>query len=333
MRIISGKYKGRTLKAPTQKSIRPTTDRAKEALFNIIRQKINSECIIIDAFCGSGAVGIEALSRGVRKVIFIDNNKDSIRLLKNNLQGIDGDYEILCQDYLSAFKQLSADGVKADIIFCDPPYQHDLSQVILDALNKNKIIKYSGIVVIEKNKIFSPTLTSSFYHYDERVYASTRFDFYSMQKRCAITGTFDPFTKGHLALVQKAKEIFDKVYIVLLINEKKTIRYSLEKRKEIIRTTTKDIQESIVIDSYDGLAIDYCNNNNIQYIMRGIRNANDMAYEYEMAEYNHKNGGVETLILLSKYKDISSSTLKEKLDKGQDINKYINASLIELLKD
>lgn len=334
MRIISGRYRGKKLIPPSaEKNIRPTTDRAKESLFNILFDKINSECVFVDIFCGSGAVGIEALSRGARKVYFVDNNSKAIALLKQNLEGLQGDYEILNMDYKKAAEHLKNIGQQVDIVFCDPPYKENLGKNILNTLYGAKIIKFDGRVIIERNKEFSTEEHNCFYHYDNRIYASSCFDFYKREKRCAITGTFDPFTNGHLDLVKKAKELFDRVYIVLLINENKKIRYPLEKRKEVIRIVVENIKENIVIDSFDGLTIDYCNKNDIQYILRGIRNPKDMLYEYEMADYNYKNGNVTTIIMPSKNSQISSTAVKETLDNLEDVSKLVDKDIINILKE
>lgn len=333
MRIISGRYRGRKLTPPADESIRPTTDRAKEALFNILFDKVNSECVFLDMFSGSGAIGIEALSRGAKKVFFVDNDDKAIALLKKNIQGVQGGYQILNTDYTKAIEQLKKQNIKINIAFCDPPYDKNLGKKILDALAKAKIIDYSGIVVIERNKEFERADSKCFFHYDERVYALSCFDFYKREKRCAITGTFDPFTNGHLDLVKKGKQIFDRIYITILINENKQARYHIEKRKEIIKIAIEGINENIIIDSYDGLAIDYCNMNDIQYILRGVRNPKDMLYEYEMAEYNYNSGNVTTLIMPAKNSDISSSAVRDNLDKEIDISKLVNENIIKILKE
>lgn len=334
MRIISGQYRGKKLNTPPESSgVRPTTDRAKEALFNILFDKINVDCVFLDLFSGSGAIGIEALSRGVKKVYFVDNNNKSMELLKKNLEGIRGNYELFNMDYKKALNLIANSGQLIDVAFCDPPYNENLGQSILDTIGQAKVINYSGTIVIERNKEFDTAPTNYYNHYDKRVYALSCFDFYKREKKCAVTGTFDPFTKGHIDLVKKAKEMFDKVYVVILINDKKTIRYSLEKRMDIIRIAIETIKDNVIIDSYDGLTIDYCNKNDIQYILRGVRNSDDMLYEQQMAEYNYKNGGVTTLIMPAKDSQISSTLLKENLDKNKDITAFVDKNIIKILKE
>lgn len=107
----------------------------------------------------------------------------------------------------------------------------------------------------------------------------------------------------------------------------------MEKRKEIIKVALKNNFDKAVIDSYDGLTIDYCNNNDIQYILRGVRNFHDMSYEQEMAEYNYKNGGVTTLIMPARNSEISSTAVKENIDKHSDISAFVDEDIIKILKE
>lgn len=334
MRIISGKYRGKKLCAPNLDSdIRPTSDRAKESLFNILFNTIDSSSIFIDLFAGSGGIGIEALSRGVKKVYFIDKSKESIALIKKNIAGIDGDYEILEMDYKKALKYIKSKGQDANLIYCDPPYNKNMGEELLENIKQSNVMEYGGIVVIERNATFETVESKYFQHYDKRKYATSVMDFYKREKRVAITGTFDPFTNGHMDLVIKARELFDRIYIVLLINKDKQVRYSVEKRKEMIDIALKGEKKNIIIESYDGYAIDYCNKNDIQYILRGVRSPKELAYEQEMAEYNFRNGEVTTIIMPAKHNEISSTLVKKSLDTETDLKTLVDEGIIELLKE
>ncbi|MFW5780063.1 MAG: 16S rRNA (guanine(966)-N(2))-methyltransferase RsmD [Bacillota bacterium] len=333
MRIISGKNRGRKLSAPIlSEDIKPTTDRAKEAIFNMLFEKVK-DCVFIDMFAGSGQMGIEAMSRGAKKVIFIDNNPQSISCIKENVKGINGDFEIMNMNFDKALKTMNKHGKKADIAYCDPPYDLKMADKILNSLHQNSIMNFGGIVLIEGEKTYPITLSKVFYHYEARSYAKSRIDFYKREKRVAITGTFDPFTNGHMDLVMKAKETFDRIYIVILINENKEIRYPLDKRKRIIETAIGDDKEKVVIDSYDGLAIDYCRENDIQYILRGVRNKKDFDYEKQMADYNYQNGGVTTILMPAKSSNISSTKVRKDIDQDKDISYMVNHNVIEILKE
>ena len=150
MRIITGKYRGLRLISPEGDSIRPTSDRIKETLFNIL-QKYNIEGDVLDLFAGSGSLGIEALSRGAERVVFADSNSDSCRLIRTNLDKlkITNEAVLLQVDYLYAVKKLATEGQSFDIILADPPYNSMYEQKLLDAIAEYDILKEDGILVIE----------------------------------------------------------------------------------------------------------------------------------------------------------------------------------------
>ncbi len=160
MRVIAGKYKGKTLFSPEGNTTRPTTDKIKETVFNILFSKTEmTGAVILDLFAGSGALGIEALSRGAKRAIFIEKDRYAYRLVRENLRhvGINGEAEVYCTDFTVALKKLS--GKKFDIIFCDPPYAAGYEQQILQLIQKYDILSEDGIIFIEhssENKLQNP---------------------------------------------------------------------------------------------------------------------------------------------------------------------------------
>lgn len=330
MRIVSGKYRGKKLFSPDEGSvIRPTTDRVKEAVFNILFDGINENTVFADVFCGSGALGIEALSRGVKKVYFIDNGAESAKLLKKNLTGIQGNYEIIQKDYKSALASLPE---PADVIYCDPPYMDGIGAEILLAIYGADCLAEGGTVIIERAKTLSSPVHAAYSMYDSRKYALTAVDFFRRIRTAAVTGTFDPFTNGHLYLVDKALEKFDCVHIVILKNPDKISYFDTEKKKEIIAKSVGD-RNGIIIASYDGFTADYCKINGIKYIIRGVRNAADMAYELAMADYNKKHGNADTLIFPAERPEISSGAVKAFAREDKDIGGLVSPQAEELIKE
>ncbi len=157
MRVISGKYRGRVLNSPKNEDIRPTTNMVKEAVFSMLQDYMYG-ARFVDLFAGSGAIGIEALSRGADVCVFADKNKDSIDIVKSNLEKISVSSEVLYLDYLSALHRLR-DGAY-DVIYIDPPFANTdikgMSQLIL----KYNVLDTDGIVVYESlfNKKDKPIL-------------------------------------------------------------------------------------------------------------------------------------------------------------------------------
>ena len=120
MRIIAGDFKGLKLKSP-EGDTRPTSEKAREAIFSSLQLEIPGAAVL-DLFAGSGAMGIEAASRGAEKVVFNDNSKEAARIVAENCVRARLDAEIHNMDYNRLLKKLSAEGEKFDIIFIDPPY-------------------------------------------------------------------------------------------------------------------------------------------------------------------------------------------------------------------
>ncbi len=153
MRIISGTSKGRKLVTPKKYSLRPTSDRVKESLFNILASEIQGK-VVLDLFAGTGNLGIEALSRGARKVIFVEKGRQALRLIQTNLNqfGLEDRSEILPKDVNRAIGILKQRGECFDLILMDPPYEKGLIQRTLMKLNSHQIYHRDSILVIEHNR-------------------------------------------------------------------------------------------------------------------------------------------------------------------------------------
>jgi len=153
MRVISGKYRGRRLKGPEGLELRPTADRLKESLFNILAPVI-SGAVVLDAFGGTGAIGIEALSRGAREIVFIENSTSACRLIWKNAElcGIQAGYRIIQQDIFMALRALARDGFCANIVFFDPPYDWKPYDDLLGIVFKRELLSPPFRVVVEHQR-------------------------------------------------------------------------------------------------------------------------------------------------------------------------------------
>lgn len=323
MRIIAGKFKGRSLVTEKGDLVRPTTDRIKENIFNLIQDYIDGNNVL-DLFCGSGALGIEALSRGAALSIFVDKSSQAIEILKVNLSKISADYEIVNREYTFVLRQLSREKRKFDVIFVDPPYGQIDESIILKQIVDSEVLSNSGIVVVERrNQEKKYFLPKGMYTVDSRTYGQTTVDIIALGNAVAITGSFDPFTIGHEYLVEKAIENFKSIHIVILNNVEKTHFFPVESRLKSIRVAMRKYEARIQVNCYDGLAIDYCKCNDIKYIIRGIRSVEDFAYESEMAEWNEKMGAIKTLFVPAKDAEISSTLVRKLISEGKDISSFV----------
>lgn len=150
MRVISGSARRLQLKTVDSLETRPTTDRIKETLFNIIQNDLY-ECKFLDLFSGSGAIGIEALSRGAKITYFVDNSKDAIACIKDNLKTTklsDRGYVMECSVITAINKLQTMDDV-FDIIFMDPPYNKMIEKEVLEKLSDSNIVNDDSIIIIE----------------------------------------------------------------------------------------------------------------------------------------------------------------------------------------
>ncbi len=151
MRVISGIYKGRQLKGYTLKGTRPTMDRVKESLFDILGDKVEGR-VCLDLFAGSGNLGIEALSRGAKFVYFVDREYMAYKTIKDNLSLLNIlNVEVLNMDYLKALEKLNT--IRFDIIFLDPPYKSDYLEKAVRKISELTLLNDKGIVVLESDDI------------------------------------------------------------------------------------------------------------------------------------------------------------------------------------
>lgn len=147
MRVITGTARGRKLKTPENYDIRPTTDNVKEALFNILQFDIEGRRVL-DLFAGTGQLGIEALSRGASEVVFVDQSRESVRIVKENLKA--------CGMSAPVFQTNALDFLRScgtfDLIFVDPPYDAGLYEPVLNAINSVDNLSDGGIIVCEARR-------------------------------------------------------------------------------------------------------------------------------------------------------------------------------------
>lgn len=151
IRIISGIYKGRFLKVPNTKVTRPTMDKVRQAIFSALKDSpMNATCL--DLFSGSGAMGIEALSRGAKKCYFNDKDRDTFRIMLENIKDINIDpeqYEATCMDFRLYLKKHK--DVKFDLVFLDPPYRFNINADIIKIMLKNNQLSEDAIIVSEQD--------------------------------------------------------------------------------------------------------------------------------------------------------------------------------------
>ena len=333
MRVIAGKYRGRVINIPKDDRIRPTMDRIKETVFNIIQGYLEG-ARVLDLFAGTGNLGIEALSRGASEVVFVDNHPDSISLINKNLSKMEGNIKVVKADY-SLFLQSQRDPF--DVIFIDAPYHCELGPRAVRYVIENDLLEEDGVLCFEhdaKEKL-NINLPGNYVN-KEKVMGNVTFNFIYKVSVGIMTGSFDPFTRGHLAILEGALEHFDKVYVACLINPEKKYLFSPDERVQIIEKSLLELGKKakrveVIFSEKD--AVEVYNELRAKALIRAIRNEKDEAYEKEMEKYNLEHGGAKTVFIdvPEPMKKFSSTESRENIQKG--IYDGIVHSAIETIKE
>ncbi len=182
VRVISGSARGLKLNTPGDDRVRPTTDRVKESMFNIVQDWVY-DSQVLDLFAGSGALGIEALSRGASQAVFCDNSLDSIKIIKSNIEKarVVDRSQIVSGDFKRCLRDMEAKNQSFDMIFVDPPYYKGLFEEVLETIRAYKILKKDGIVIVEHDAKRPIGKVEGLEVYKEKKYGITMLTFYCLE--------------------------------------------------------------------------------------------------------------------------------------------------------
>ncbi len=177
MRVITGSARGRRLKTPEGQDIRPTTDNVKESVFNILQFDIEGRRVL-DLFAGTGQLGIECLSRGAREAVFIDADRDAVKIVRENLKTCGFSAPVLQQDALSFLNNCG----KFDLVFIDPPYDAGLYEPVLEKINSVDILSDGGIILCEsRRETVLPEMRRPYYKKKEYRYGRVKLSLYAKE--------------------------------------------------------------------------------------------------------------------------------------------------------
>jgi pantetheine-phosphate adenylyltransferase len=152
-------------------------------------------------------------------------------------------------------------------------------------------------------------------------------------RRAVAPGSFDPITLGHIDVIERASSLFDEVIIAVLVNSSKSGMFSIEERIALIKESVAQFP-NVKVDSWSGLLVDYCEQNKITAIIKGLRAISDFDYELQMSQMNFQLKGVETFFMATKpgYSFLSSSLVKEIAKYGGDVSSWVPANVLKALK-
>lgn len=188
MRIIAGEFKGRRLKSPKGMDTRPTTDRVRESIFAILGDIVPG-AKVLDAFAGTGAMGLEALSRGASHAVFVDASAAAARVVRDNVEacGAAGVSEVLRMDIRKALSFLARGSRRFDLVFVDPPYMTGLAQRTLADLDELKMLDTMAIAVVEHSRREEiPAEVGGFSLARRERYGDTMVSFYRYAREVAV---------------------------------------------------------------------------------------------------------------------------------------------------
>jgi pantetheine-phosphate adenylyltransferase len=348
MRVTGGRLAGRLLRVP-RGGVRPTADRVREALF--ARLEPLEGLRVLDLYAGSGALGIEALSRGASRAVFVDRSGASLATLRRNLRelGLEGRARVVRGDAGAALARLAE---RFDLVLLDPPYATRQTPRVLCALVRSGVLAAGATLVVESSWRAAPAETAGLVVVDRRRYGDTmltrlvqpddpeeaREAMRNEGERRTLglfAASFDPVTNGHLDLVFRARRVFDEVVVAVGRNVSKEGSFTLDERMEMLRSVLEQ-EQGIRITSFEGLVVDYARELGATAIIRGLRAMSDFEYEFEMALMNkHLHPDLETLFMMTdqKYFYVSSSRLKELARFGGDIEDFVPPVVAKMLRE
>jgi pantetheine-phosphate adenylyltransferase len=363
LRITGGELGGRRLRAP-RSGVRPSADRVRESLFALLGDLEGAA--VLDLFAGTGALGIEALSRGAAALVCVERSRSTLAVLRENLAtlGLDSVARVMAGDAAAAIARLGRAGERFDLVLMDPPYASEAGHEALAALVKAELLAPGAMVVLERSKSHPVAVVGGLRHLEDRFYGDTVITLFAVSapdpdrpkpaegrgagrmvkaagspSRALIPASFDPVTNGHLDIIHRSESIFDELVVAVAVNVAKEGTFTPEERIGFLSGVLGGGPSggpSVEVTSFSGLTTDFAREIGANVIVRGVRAMSDFEYEFEMALMNkHLYPDIETVFMMAspEYLYVSSSRLKELVQFGRDVSEFVPASVAQKLKE
>ena len=334
MRIISGKFRGKRLLAPEGRGTRPTSEKVRESIFNILASLGHVGGNVLDLFAGTGALGIEAISRGADDAVFVEKNPEAAAIARKNLASLGINCKVYNTDWKVAVRKLS-NNKTFDIIFLDPPYAKHEESDIIKAISEGNMLAHDGCIVVEhaSDNVFDHTGYTAYTH----KYSDTSVTVLRKKTKkplCVFPGTFDPFTLGHRDIVLKALDDFEKVIVAVAdITYRENVK-DIQLRSQMAELSVKDLN-NVSIQAFQGMLTDYLKEKGCNVIVRGIRNEDDKKYEDKIADvYRKAMPDIEIVYYTAEHPMISSHAVRDMIaDKHTDkLAEFIYSEVQSIVK-
>lgn len=351
MRVIAGTARGRRLRTVAGTATRPTADKVKGAMFSILLSRVDlAGARILDLFSGSGALGIEALSRGAAQVTFVEQAAAAGRALEANLHacGFTAQARILRLPAHRALTRLARQGEQFAGALLDPPYGEGQVAATVRWLVENGLIRAGGWIMIEHGPGEMPEPPSGTQLTVHRRYGKTGLALLQVRDpmpqqqpggtRAVYAGSFDPITNGHLDVIRRAVEVFPEVLVAVAGNtsdpKKSGALFTPQERVDLIGESLGINGSQATVTTFRGLLVDYCDTVGARVIIRGLRAVSDFEYEFQMAMMNrHLRPHIETVFLTASEANFytSSRLVKEVVALGGDVRGLVPDPVYRLL--
>jgi pantetheine-phosphate adenylyltransferase/16S rRNA (guanine(966)-N(2))-methyltransferase RsmD len=316
--------------------VRPTAERVRESLFNSLGQFFEGGSVL-DLYAGTGALGIEALSRGSERAVFVERDRRARAVILENLRrtGFAQRAEVIGGEVEAVLERLLGRRERFDLIFADPPYR--IAAEVGGILHRlRSLLAPGGRVVIESGE--APMEGPGGKKGVTRRYGGT---FVSILGRSELTmivavcpGSFDPVTTGHLDVIRRASKIFDHVIVAVGSNRRKQARLPAVERARLLEKVTADM-DTVSVEVMEGLLVNFARERGAKAIVKGLRAVSDFESEFEQAQLNRTMfPELETVFIMAsaEHSFLSSSAVREIASLGGEVRGLVPEGVLETVR-
>jgi pantetheine-phosphate adenylyltransferase/16S rRNA (guanine(966)-N(2))-methyltransferase RsmD len=336
MRIIAGEARGVRL-AKVPEHVRPTSDRVRESVFNALGQFFEGGAVL-DLYAGSGALGIEALSRGFGRAVFVERDGRAAKVIRENLRKtrLEGRAEVVVGEVGAYVERALAEGKVFNLIFADPPYRIAATEAGEILLRLRSALERGGRIVVESD---APVGDAVGLRGVERRYGGTLVTIFEKEEEIVRTaicpGSFDPITVGHLDVIERASRLFEHVVVAVGSNLRKdAARRSGEERASVVERAVSGLG-NVSVEVMDGLLVDFAREREVEVVIKGLRAISDFESEFVQAQMNRRlYPEFETVFIMSdaEHSFLSSSLVREIAAHGGEIRSLVPESVLESVR-
>ena len=338
LRITGGALARRRIRVPPaadRGTVRPTSDKVRAAVMSALGGAL-VDARVLDLFAGSGALGLEALSRGARNVTFVDSDRRTLAVAKDNAAALGVDARCTFTPASAGRALADLDDGAVDVAFVDPPYAFDTASLVADLA---RVLAPGGLLVLERDRRARDHAPPGLDVVRDRVYGDTRVVVYErpeepMSTGAIYPGSFDPLTNGHVDIIHRGIKTFGRVIVAVANNPQKSPLFTVPERIALANECLGDVK-GIEIDTFDGLIVDYAQKKGVHVLLRGLRAVSDFEYEFQLASMNRKLArDVETVFMMTSEESfyLSSRLVREVASFGGNVEEMVPAAVHAALK-